>query len=232
MKTSFWTKLFDLLSPRQCAICGGRLSANESAICSTCMLHMSYTDFHLTPTDNQMVRLFWGQFPVERAASLFYYEPKSEISQLIYNIKYYGRVDVCEDMGRIVANYFNKHQFFEGIDAIIPMPITLKRRWQRGYNQSLMIAKGIQSVTLLPIYNDVVKRRHFHGSQTDKNQRERRENVEGAFQLVNGNRVAHKHILLVDDITTTGATVIACASELCKAENVKVSVLTLGYTKT
>ena len=232
MKTSFWTKLFDLLSPRQCAVCDRRLSASESVTCSSCMLHMTYTDFHLSPTDNPMARLFWGHFPVERAASLFYYEPKSEVSQLIYNMKYYGMTDVCEDMGRIVATRFNQTHFFEDIDAIIPVPITRKRRWQRGYNQSLLIAKGIRDVIRLPIYNNVVRRQHFRGSQTNKDQRERRENVEGAFQLTNGHRIAHKHVLLVDDITTTGATIIACASELCKVEDVKISVLTLGYTKT
>lgn len=231
MKTSFWTKLFDLISPRQCAVCGCRLAAGESVLCAPCALHMPYTDFHLSPTDNAMARLFWGHFPIERAGALYYYQQKSDASQLIYDMKYHGMADACRAVGRSLAERFMPCRFFDGIDAIVPIPITNKRRWQRGYNQSELIAQGIHDVCGLPIYNKVVKRRHFTRSQTSLGLQERRKNVEGAFQLVDSQAVSHKHVLIVDDIVTTGSTIIACATEMLKASDIKFSAMTVGFTK-
>ena len=114
----------------------------------------------------------------------------------------------------------------------MPMPISWRRQWQRGYNQSVEIARGISKVTGLPIVNKVVRRQHFRQSQTNLNAMERKQNVEGAFLLTHGERIAHRHVLLVDDIVTTGATVTACAQELAKVPGVKISILTLGITKT
>lgn len=220
------------MSPRVCAVCGRRLSASESVICASCMLHLPFTDYRDDLKGNPMARLFWGHFPVERAYTMFYYEPKSEVSQLIYDMKYHGLTDTCTDMGQIVAKNLDGSGFFDGIDALVPVPITRKRRWQRGYNQSELIAKGVSEVTRIPIYKHVVKRQHFLGSQTDKSRHERHENVEGAFLLTDSQAIRNKHLLLIDDIVTTGATITACAKELCKVEGVKVSVLTIGYTKT
>lgn len=231
MKTSFWTRLFDLISPRPCAICGQRLSPTESVICAVCHLHLPLTNLVSSPYDNPMARLFWGLFPVERAAAWFYYEPKSEVDEMIYDLKYRGHADIGEDLGYLVARRFDACGFFDGIDAIVPIPLTWQRRWRRGYNQSEEIAKGISRLTGLPIYNKVVKRVSFSGSQTKKSVWERQKNVEHAFQLTDGEKIAGKHLLVIDDIVTTGATVKACATELCKAPGVRISVLSLGFTK-
>ena len=96
MKTSFWTKLFDLISPRLCAICGTRLSAEEEMLCAGCMLHLPRTGFVQHPYDNLMARRFWGQFPVERAAALFFYGPQSELAKVVYDLKYRGRAEIGE----------------------------------------------------------------------------------------------------------------------------------------
>jgi len=230
MKTSFWTRLFDLISPRTCAICNTRLSPNEEVICSVCHLHLPFTHHEQTPFDNPMARLFWGQIPIEKAAALFFYQPGSELAQLIYNLKYFQRPDIGVAMGVMVAKQFSRHGFFEGIDAIVPIPITRRRRWKRGYNQSEQIAHGIKDVTHLPIYNKVVVREHFSGSQSRKNAIERRENVANAFRLVDADKIRGRHLLLVDDIVTTGSTIIACSQQLCQAEGVRVSILSLGLT--
>lgn len=231
MKTSFWTRLLDIISPRTCAICGERLSANERLICSSCHLHLPVTRYELSPSDNPMVRLFWGQFPVERAAAWFFYEPKTDTSQLIYDLKYRNHPEIGEALGAIIAQRFAEACFFDSIDALVPMPITRRRKWQRGYNQSMEIARGVASVCSLPILRKAVRRIRFSESQTTKHARERLRNVEDAFLLSDADAISGKHLLLIDDIVTTGATVIACARELAKAPGVKISILSAGITR-
>ena len=194
-------------------------------------MHLPVTDYYLSPLDNPMARLFWGLFPIERASALFFYEPKASTRELIYDLKYRGFPMIGEEMGALIARHYQPAGFFEGVDAIIPVPLTRRRMWQRGYNQSEMLARGIREVTGLPILTDVLKRTSFKGSQTKKNQWERRENVDGVFRLVRPDDIRGKHILLIDDIITTGATIVACADELCKVGDVKISVLSLGLTK-
>ena len=231
MKTNFLTDLFDLISPRSCPICGERLTASESAICGICHLRMPLTNFANNPYDNPMARLFWGQFPIQKAAAYFYYLPQSDTSRLIYDMKYHHQPDLCENMGCLVAKEVDRHHFFEDINAIVPMPVTRQRQRQRGYNQSMEIARGISDAVSLPIFHKVIKRIHFDTSQTKMKGWERLENVENVFQLTAPETVKNKHLLLVDDIVTTGATVRACAQELCKADNVQISILSLGFTK-
>ena len=231
MKPSFLTKVLDFVSPRLCVICGRRLLPSQPLLCSHCTLHLPVTDYYLSPLDNPMARLFWGLFPIERASALFFYEPNASTRELIYDLKYRGFPMIGEEMGALIARHYQPAGFFEGVDVIIPVPLTRRRRWQRGYNQSEMLARGIREVTGLPILTDVLKRTSFKGSQTKKNQWERRENVDGVFRLVRPDDIRGKHILLIDDIITTGATIVACADELCKAGDVKISVLSLGLTK-
>ena len=231
MKTSFWTRILDLISPRQCVICGERLSITERAVCSSCYLHLPRTTYQFTPYDNPMAQLFWGLAPISRAAALFFYESHAEAAQLIYDLKYADRPDIGEVMGRLVAKELQPSGFFDGIDGIVPIPLAKKRQRQRGYNQSQEIACGISEITNLPIYNNVVRRNVFEGSQTNKGRWERNENVEKVFEMTDETAIQGKHLLIIDDVVTTGATVIACAKELCKAGNVKVSVLALGFAK-
>lgn len=231
MRTSFWTRLLDLISPRLCPVCGRRLSVNERVLCAPCHLHLPMTGFHHSPLDNPMARLFWGQFPVERAAALFFYQPHAPLSQLIYDMKYHGRPELGEHVGAITARLFTEAGFFEGVNALVPMPITRRRQWQRGYNQSMEIARGVSSVTHIPVWQHVVSRTHFQESQTRKNAWERLRNVEDAFLLRTPDKIAGQHIMLIDDIVTTGATIIACGRELAKAPGVKISVMALGLTK-
>lgn len=231
MKTSFWTKLFDLISPRQCVVCGSRLSPEESVLCACCMLHLPLTGFEKNPLDNPLARLFWGLFPIEKATAFYYYEPKSELAEIIYSLKYRNRPEIGEHIGRIMARQLQTTGFFDGIDGLVPMPIAPRRCRQRGYNQTEEIARGISRQTGLPVYNKVVRRVQFETSQTRLNPIERRENVEHAFLLTDSLRPAHKHLLLIDDIITTGSTITACARQLQQAEDVKLSVLSIGYAK-
>ncbi|MBR4898242.1 MAG: ComF family protein [Prevotella sp.] len=231
MKTSFWTRIFDLVAPRACAVCGCRLSPNESVLCARCHLHLPLTGFEKHPDDNEMAQRFWVQIPIERAAALFFYEAQSELARMIYDMKYHHRPDIGESLGRITARLFVAQDFFRDIDAIIPVPLSRWRYWQRGYNQSEEIARGVADVTGLPIYNKVVRRTRFDQSQTRLSPYERRTNTAEAFQLVDGDKIRGLHLLIVDDIVTTGATILALASELQRAGDMRFSVLSLGYSK-
>ena len=231
MVVSFWHRLLDLISPRLCVVCGQRLTVSEDVICTKCNLHLPRTDFHQDPYENEMAKLFWHQIPVERVTALFYYESHAETANILYELKYKNHPEVGEVMGRLMAKELKPSGFVDGIDGIVPIPLAKKRQRQRGYNQSLEIARGISAITSLPIYNKVVRRKAFEGSQTNKGRWERNENVEGVFELKDASAIQGKHLLMVDDVVTTGATVIACVQELCKAGNVKVSVIALGFSK-
>ena len=228
---SFWHRLLDLISPRLCVVCGNRLTITEESICTRCNFHLPRTDFGQTPYDNELAKLFWGQIPIERASALFYYESHSETANIIYQLKYKNHPEIGEVMGRLMAKELQTRDFFDGIDGIVPVPLARKRQRQRGYNQSLEIARGISEMTGLPIYDKVIRRNIFEGSQTTKGRWERNENVEKVFELIDSEAVRGKHLLIVDDVVTTGATIIACTKELVKPGNVKVSVVTLGFAK-
>ncbi len=221
----------DFVCPRPCIVCGDRLAVSEQEICTVCNWHLPRTDFADSLYDNPLAQLFWAQLPVERAATLIYYHPHSLTSNLIYEAKYHGRRDVCHWLGQTFAREYMEREFFAGIDAIVPMPLTRWRRWQRGYNQSKEIARGIASVCRLPIIDKAVKRLHFKVSQTRLNTLERKENVCDAFRLVRPELIRGKHILLVDDIITTGSTMLACGKELAKAGDVRISIMAAGFTK-
>ena len=228
---SFWRRLLDLISPRLCVVCGHRLTATEEVICATCNFHLPRTGFHRHAYDNEMAKLFWVLTPIEKATALFYYEAHAETANIIYELKYKNHPEIGEVMGRMVARELEHSGFFDGIDGIVPVPLAKKRLRQRGYNQSLEIARGISEITGLPLFNKVLRRTVFEGSQTSLGRWERNENVEQVFELRDAPTIQGKHLLIVDDVVTTGATVIACAKELCKAGGVRISVLSLGLAK-
>ena len=231
MKISFWSRLLDLISPRLCVVCGDRLAVSEETLCSKCYLHLPRTNFNRNLYENVMAKLFWGQIAIEKATALFYYEPHAETANILYELKYKNHPEIGVVMGRMMAKELMSSGLFDDIDAIVPMPLVKKRECERGYNQSLELAKGVSEVTGLSIANQIVRRTKFMGSQTQRGRWERNENVENVFELINDNDICGKHLLLIDDVVTTGATIVACAKEMQKASHVKISVLALGFAK-
>ena len=231
MKDSFWSRLVDLIAPRACVVCGGRLGIHEFFLCGSCNLQLPRTNYADNPYENDMARLFWGQLPVERCAALFFYQGGSGPSQILYELKYKNHPEIGEFFGRMIAEEWNDTGFFEGIELIVPVPLAKERQRQRGYNQSLHIARGIGSVTRLPIVTNAVSREQFVESQTQKDRWQRNENVEGCFRLNDGSALKGRHVLLVDDVVTTGATICSCGREMLKAGDVRFSILTIGFAK-
>lgn len=228
---SLCSRLLDLIAPRSCAVCGNRLAISEEVICTKCNLHLPRTHYAASASDNEMARRFWGLLPMERAAALFFYESKSEITHIVLQMKYGNHPEYGFILGRMAAREFQPRQFFEGIGALVPIPLAPNRLRQRGYNQSVEIARGIQSVVHLPLLTDAVRRKAFTESQTHKNRLERNENVADAFERIPTADIRGQHLLLIDDVVTTGATATACGRELLKAQDVRLSVLSLAFAK-
>ncbi len=233
MRTNFniWASIIDMIAPRACTICGKRLSLSEEVLCAACTLHLNRTHYHLSPYDNELARYFWGKIPIERCAAYIFYQHHTQTSNAIYALKYGNRPDVGVFLGKTIAEAYISKGFFDGIDALLPVPLSKERYRQRGYNQSEMLAKGISEMTHLPILTDVIGRKTFVQSQTKLERWQRSENVKEAFTLLDADKIKGKHLLLIDDIITTGATITALSKELLQAEGVKISVCSLGYAK-
>lgn len=228
---NWWSRFLDFISPRLCVVCGRRLSPTERSLCSVCQLHLPRTAFQFFPDDNPMVQLFWHLTPIKRATAFIYYQPHSEMARMVYQLKYGNSPDVGEDLGRLMATDMQLAHYFDDIDLLVPVPLTMKRQYQRGYNQSEMLARGISDVTHLPVVPKALKRQVFRESQTHLSRQERQENVNGIFVTADVETLKGRHVLLIDDVCTTGATLTACAQALAPIEGIRISVLTLGFTK-
>lgn len=229
MRLSIWRRLLDFVSPRMCVICGRRLSTAEEVMCGVCTSNLPRTGFAIA--DNPLLRMFFGIISVEKVTAFCYYSPGSPMSQAVYDMKYHDRPDVGVFLGKLMATELSSSDFFDGIDFLVPLPLARKRRRQRGYNQSRLLAEGISEVTRLPIADTVVCRTVFKESQTRLSRHDRQQNVENVFSLKDGEQLCHRHVLLIDDIVTTGATVTSCAQELLKVEGLKISILAFGFAK-
>lgn len=226
-----WLSSFlSLLFPRCCVVCGSPLAKGEECICAMCNMNLPRTDYHLQK-DNPVEQLFWGKVPLERATSFFFYRKGSDFRQILHQLKYGGRKEIGAIMGRYMASELLASGFFEGVDVIIPVPLHKRKQRIRGYNQSEWIARGVAAVTGIPINDESVVRRKNTDTQTRKSAFERWENVDGIFELNHSESLVGKHILLIDDVLTTGATTVACISSLMEIEGMRISVLTLAMAE-
>lgn len=221
-----WGKqLFALFFPEHCTICNKRLPFNEHCICATCFAALPFT--HCNKVSDPIIeRIFLGKFNLYNARSLLLYHRNTPSIRPILNLKYFHRPSYGIYMGIILARLIPK-EFFENIDYIIPIPITKQRFRQRGYNQAYLLAKGIEKITHIPIAEKTVSRKYFKQTQTRLSPHERLENVRNAFHLDNPQLIKDKHILIIDDVLTTGSTIISFAQTIEKNIPVRISVLTL-----
>lgn len=216
-----------LLFPRLCQACGNHLLRNENLICIECYISIPKTNYHLT-NDNPVEQLFWGRCMIEKAAAFSFYNRGSRIRKLIHNLKYKGIREIGYEMGKIYAMALKTSGFTEDIDIIVPVPLHPLKKRMRGFNQSEDISKGVADITGLPLEVKSLKRIAVSDTQTKRTRYDRWMNVEGIFEITDHNIFKGKHVLLVDDVITTGSTIESCANELLKIENVKVSVIALA----
>lgn len=224
------SSLLSLFFPRCCVVCGRSLAKGEECICAMCNINLPRTNFHLRK-DNPVEQLFWGKIPLERATSFFFYRKGSDFRQILHQLKYGGQKEIGAVMGRYMAAELLPSGFFQGIDVIVPIPLHKRKQRLRGYNQSEWIARGISSVTGIPIDVESVMRRKNTETQTRKSTFERWENVDGIFDLPHPDRFIGKHVLIIDDVLTTGATTVACSSRLLEVGGIRISLLTLAMAE-
>lgn len=227
--TDYWLRpFFRLIFPRYCAICGNIICPPDDVICGRCNAAMPRTRFHEWP-ENRMEKMFWGKFNIDRAAAYIRYAKGSDVALLVKKMKYKGRKDIATGMGRMMATeIMQSSDFFRGIDCIVPVPMHHGKQRQRGYNQALMLAVGVSEVTGIPIEAEAIVRPLPAESQTHRSYVDRMVSMDGAFVATDTGRFAGKHVLIVDDIITTSATITACADALASAQGIRFSVLTLA----
>lgn len=224
---SLLTSFFNLLFPRVCPVCGKRLGRHDRGLCFSCLMALPlYPDSNFT--DNSITAGLPGMVRISRATAVFCYFHGSELHRIIEKIKYGGRSDLAVEMGHIMADILIPKKFFEDADCIVPLPLHRKRQRERGYNQAELIARGLSEKSGICVA-DVLERTGNNKSQTSLTAVERLENVAGIFRLKDESFCLGKNIILIDDILTTGATIMSAAAELegkCKS----ISILALAVT--
>jgi ComF family protein len=226
---SYWQGFGGLIFPSYCAACGQALYRNESILCMGCYAQLPLTGFHNDP-ENEVARLFWGRVNVEHATSFMYFAKGSRFQQILHELKYNGQVQIGTALGRMLGSEL-KNTPFSTADMIIPVPLHPSKLKARGYNQSELIATGISEILQLPLETGLIRRTMDKGSQTHKSRYERWENVGQIFHCRYPDALKDKHVMIVDDVITTGATLEACASCLASVTGIKISLVSLAFAK-
>ena len=222
-------KILDAVFPPLCQVCRDRLVEGERLLCAGCIADLcvsKYKDIH----NNSLAKSYWGVFPVESALTVYNFSIGNKLAEIIHQMKYFHNEELCRFMGEIIAYDARVEELLCEADALIPIPITAEREKHRGYNQSLLICEGICRTRKMEIVTDILRRRLFYSTQTAMNRQQRSKNIQGAFEMANGEKLSGKHVVLVDDIITTGATTRECLYVLRSVKGIKISVLALGST--
>jgi ComF family protein len=212
--------------PDLCVACGQILNKTEKVLCTHCFLHLPRTGFH-KDDENPVSELFWGRVKIEHTASFFYFNKGSAYQPLIHKLKYSGRSDIGIELGKAFGAELRKSVFTQA-DIIIPVPLHPKKLKKRGYNQSEMIAKGLSLSLNIPVNTKSLFRGESTETQTRKSRFDRFRNVEGKFLTRDAEVLEGKHIILTDDVVTTGSTLEACAIAILEIKNTRVSIVTLA----
>ncbi len=224
----YFNDFLNLFYPRLCEACGNYLFKNEETICTRCLFLLPKTDFHLEK-NNPVSILFWGRVNISYATSYYTFHKGSQFQKLIHKLKYHNKKEIGIALGKHFGESLKKSDFFKDIDLIIPVPLHPRKEKIRGYNQAHMIAIGLGQSMQKPVeINNLIRLIHTE-SQTRKSKLERWENVDNIFDIQLPDNLCNKHILLVDDVVTTGSTLESCARAILKAEGAKVSIATLAY---
>jgi ComF family protein len=226
---TFFESALHLLYPHVCAGCGSDLVLQGDVICVNCISQLPVTNFH-RHADNAVERVFWGRLPLVMATSFVYFNKGSIVQQLLHQLKYKGNKEVGLFFGRRIGETLAESGRLGNVDALVPLPLHPKKEKSRGFNQAAIICEGMGTVMKLPVFDRVVGRTIITDTQTKKNRMDRWQNTVGRFQVIDEGAIRDKHLLLVDDVITTGATLEACGGQLLKGGNVRLSIASLAYT--
>jgi len=221
--------LINLFYPNICQICDTELHKNQNVLCTSCINELPITNFHLD-NENPVRKVFYGRVPIENATSLLVFKKKGSVQKLIHRLKYRGHREIGSYLGAWIGAELAKINSYKDIDIVIPVPLHKKKLEARGFNQVEGFGQEIAKALNILYIDDVLLKTSFSTTQTLKTRLARWGNIEESFVLFNSEKIKNKHILLVDDLITTGATLEACADVLLEAENVKISIVTMAFT--
>lgn len=224
---NWFVDLKELLFPRYCKVCRRRLMRCEQHMCITCLVDLPRTHYERDP-NNLLMQHFMEWPEVVRATAYFFYYKEGRYSNLLHQLKYYDHPEVGIYLGRLAASELKIYGFFDDVDIIVPVPLSKEKYRQRGYNQCDYIARGISEVTGIVMCDKCIDRIIDTDTQTHKGRIDRWKNTEGIFRVKNSEMLKGKHVLIIDDVATTGATLHACISALLAVSNVRVSVFALA----
>ncbi len=222
-----WSCFLHLLYPELCVACGEDLPAAGGCFCFKCQLKLSTSDMHLL-RENEFTDRLWGKLNLEGGAAMYYFTRKSPIQRALHQLKYHNKPDIGIKIGRMFGRKLRNSEIFNSVNAIIPVPLHPKKERLRGYNQSTMFAQGISEELEIPVLSKALVRRAFTETQTKKKRMERFKNVGEVFVVDKPSLIQGKHLLLVDDVLTTGATLEVCGQALLAVPETRLSVATIA----
>ena len=222
--------LFHIFYPIICVVCDEKLIQNEKVVCTICRHDLPLTNFQ-SYSDNKVTQTFYGRIPLEKGFSLLFFRKKGSTQKLIHDLKYKKNEEIGVFFGEWLGEILKENKEFNNIDFIIPVPLHPKKRRERGYNQVTKFGEKLSFYLEIPFIENELIRISSTKTQTFKTRFERFNNIDTKFYLKNPSKFKGKHILLIDDVITTGATLEACAKEFLKPKNSKISILTMAYTE-
>ena len=229
MRLFFWKDFIDLIFPRNCPLCKQALFDFEPCLCTICQGMLPRANFHLHPFDNELTSKLQGLMSVHRVMAFLRFTKKGRSQALLHLLKYKNKPELGEELGRLYGLSLLEKGFAGFWDVLVAVPLHPLKKQRRGYNQSECFARGLSKVLGIP-YRELLVRRKFTTTQTNKSRLERLENVDDVFALNEGQVTQGLRILLVDDILTTGATLCACAQTLLQggAKHVDLATIAAG----
>ena len=225
----FIDNFLHLFYPHNCEGCGTDILNDAHFICARCLHQLPDTQFFLMPA-NPVEKIFYGRIPVTVGAAAFYFTKHSLIQHLMVQLKYKGNKEAGLFLGRMMGHLLKKAERFQDIDCLVPLPLNEKKEHARGYNQALVICRGITEIWHKPIEENCVIRQKFTETQTHQNRSSRWQNMEAVFSVTDISRLQNKHILLIDDVITTGATLEACGEALLTVDGLRLGIAAAAYT--
>jgi ComF family protein len=223
--------LLFLFFPEVCAACHQALMKGERSVCMSCRYHLPKTDFHKNP-ENPMAKNFWGRIPLETAVACYYFNKGEKVQSMLHALKYKGLEELGREIGKLYGQELKDSNSLRPVDLVCPVPLHPKKLRKRGYNQSASFAEGIASGLGTEYSYQVLKRQINTSTQTRKNKTARWQNVKDVFCLdskTEAGTLQNKHILIVDDVVTTGATLEAAAKTLLSIQDTKISLAAMAY---
>ena len=222
--------ILQLFFPKICITCESKLLQSEKIICTLCRHDLPiicYSDYK----DNKITKAFYGRILIEKAAAFLFYRKEGKTKDLIHALKYKGHQQIGTFIGDWFGVFLKNSNEFKDIDCIIPVPLHPKKQKQRGYNQLTTFGLNLSKHLNKPYITNVLIRTSASKTQTFKQRFERFSNNDTKFSIADISSLKNKHILLIDDVITTGATLESCCKELLIAENIKISIVTMAYTE-